>query len=179
MNPQRFDVIGWPPWRVVWGAHAVGKICWSSGNDLKRSDLRHCLPEQSCYDFYVPGSYVIDKEHRLIISTAGDPLTFREITDHQNLLINDPGFDRSFNQLIDMTAVKSLEISVEQAKMLARREVFAATSRRAWVATEAVVYGMGRLMQAYHEAGRLPDRVGVFRDRDTALRWLGLSTLPK
>ena len=121
----------------------------------------------------MPVRYVIDKERRLILTTAEGIATFAEIQAHQEQLLADPDLDRSFNQLIDVTAVKKLAMSVEEAKTIAWRAVLSPESRRAVIATEQSVYGMFRLMQTYHEQTAGHSHVGIFYDRDEALKWLG------
>ncbi|SRR6266700_3927832 len=122
--------------------------------------------------------YVIDKERRLVISTGSEQLTFSQVKTHQDQLLNDPDFDPEFNQLIDMTAVTSLDISVDEAKMIARRKLFSSTSRRAFVATSPTIFGMGRMMEAYHEMSNVASQVRVFYDLPSALKWLGLESRP-
>jgi hypothetical protein len=71
--------------------------------------------------------------------------------------------------------VTNLTISVEEAKMLACRDVLSAESRRAIVTSEKAVFGMYRLMQTYHEMTAGPSHIGIFYDRDEALKWLGIN----
>ena len=121
----------------------------------------------------MPVHYAIAKERRLVLSTGEGVVTFEEIKAHQDRLLADPELDPQFNQLINMAAVQSLVLSVEEAKLLASVVILAPESRRAVVASEKSVYGMFRLMQAYHES--VPDHsyVGIFYHRDEALQWLG------
>ena len=66
----------------------------------------------------MPCRYIIDQEKRLVISTAWDRLTFAEAKAHQDQLAIDPGFNPAFNQLIDATAVSTLEMTNDEAKSL-------------------------------------------------------------
>ena len=122
----------------------------------------------------MPGRYVIDKKLGLIISVGEGVLTFTEIKSHQDQLLADPAFDPKFDQLIDVSMVTKLTISIEEAKLMARRAVLSANSRRAIVASEKSVFGMYRLMQAYHEGTTGHSHIGIFYDRDEALKWLGI-----
>ena len=122
----------------------------------------------------MPAHYVIDTERRLVLTSGNGVLTFEEIKSHQDRLMADPHLDPTFNQLIDVTAVTKLDISVEEAKTLARRAVLSPASRRAVVAHEKSVYGMFRLMQTYHEGITNPSHVAVFYDRVKAVNWLDL-----
>ncbi len=126
----------------------------------------------------MPVRYVIDKELQLIITTGSGRLTFAEAKAHQDQLLNDPDFNSEFNQLIDLTAATSLDISVAEAKILATRNPFSSTSRRAFVATNPSIFGLGRLMEAYHEMSEVVSLVCVFYDLLPALKWLGLDCVP-
>ncbi len=126
----------------------------------------------------MPCSYFIDKERRIVFSAGWDRLTFAEAKAHGEQLLSDPDFNPDFNQLIDASAVTAMDISIDEAKMLARRAIVSPTSRRAFVATDPSIFGMGRLMGAYDEIERARDKAGVFYDRDAALQWLGSGILP-
>jgi hypothetical protein len=123
--------------------------------------------------------YVIDKERRLVISTATDCLTFADATAHQQQLVNDPEFNPDFDQILDGTRVTSLDLSVDQTRTLARREMFSATSRRAFVASNTAIFGMARLFGIYHEMSKSPSNFRAFHDMSAALEWLGVKNLPK
>jgi len=119
----------------------------------------------------LPVRYVIDKDHRLVLTIGEGSVTFDDIKHHQNRLLSDPAFDAKFDQLIDVTTATSFDLSAEEAKEIARRPIVSPASRRAFVASMPGVYGMGRLMQVYHERNA---QVDVFYDRDSALKWLGI-----
>jgi len=127
----------------------------------------------------MPCSYVIDKQRRLVTTTGVDRLSFTEMKAVQDQMESDPGFDPSFNELIDMTGVTTLDLTVDQAKVIANRQHFSSTSRRAFVATSPAVFGMGRLMEAYHSMAKKPAQASVFSNREEALHWLGLDTAPQ
>jgi hypothetical protein len=122
----------------------------------------------------MPLHYLIDKNRRLVVSTGRDRVTFAEVTDHHNQLVSNPDFNQNFNQLADITAVTALDVSIDEAKMIAYRHAFSPTSRRAFVASRPDVFGMVRLMQAHHNMGKTSYQIQVFYDRPAALKWLGL-----
>lgn len=124
----------------------------------------------------MPCRYAIDKKRRLVISKGWDRLTYAEMKAHQDQLLVDSDFDPEFNQLLDATAVTSLELSTEEMQMLAKRRVFSPKSRRAWVASEPAVYGMGRLAAVHHDSANAPTEFVAFYDIPSALDWLGNST---
>jgi hypothetical protein len=113
--------------------------------------------------------YSIDKQRRLILTTAEDSVMFDDIRGHQDRLLADPDFDASFNQLIDTTAVMKLDISPDEARILAGRRIVPPESRHAFVATKPRVFGLGRMMEIYHEP---LGYVQVFHSMDEALKWL-------
>ena len=115
--------------------------------------------------------YSIDKQRRLILTTAEGRVMFDDIRGHQDRLLANPDFDPSFDQLIDATAATNLEISADEARALANRRIFSPKSRRALVATEPHIFGLGRMMEIYHEGLKSAD-VHVFYSMDAALNWL-------
>jgi hypothetical protein len=126
----------------------------------------------------MPFSYVVYKEHRLVISTGSGCLTWSEIKEQQDQTKIDPGFDPEFNQLVDLRAVTSFEMTSEQTRMLARRRVFSPTSKRAFLADNPAAFGMGRMWEILTELSENPSRIRVFYDLAAALKWLGLEALP-
>ncbi len=119
----------------------------------------------------MPVRYEIDKEHHLIFTVGEGSVTASEIRSHQDRLLRDPNFDAAFNQLIDVTTATRFDMSTDEAKQIALRSIVSTKSKRAFVAIKADIYGLGRLMQIYHE--QLAD-AHVFNDRDSALKWLGV-----
>jgi hypothetical protein len=120
----------------------------------------------------MPCQYVIDADQRLVITTGWGRLTFYEAKAHQAQLLSDAAFNPEYDQLLDLTAVSGLDMTADQAETLASRVVFSARSRRALVATDPVVFGMGRLMEAHHELATRREQTRVFRDREAALDWI-------
>jgi hypothetical protein len=119
----------------------------------------------------MPLRYAIDKRLRLIVTLGEGSVTFEEVRGHQDRLLSDPDFDGAFNQLIDVTAATQLDVSSDEAIIIADRRIVNATSRRAFVANQPHIYGFGRLMAAHHDAKAI---VNVFYNRDEALAWLGI-----
>lgn len=127
----------------------------------------------------MPCSYVIDKEKRLVISSAWGRVTLAEVMNHQDQLRSDSAFDPNYNQLVDAIAVTGVDASVEEVKKAASRRIFSSTARRAFVASNPEVFGVGRLLGAHLGMGRPPQQVGVFYDMPSALEWLGLDEDPR
>ena len=122
--------------------------------------------------------YSIDKQRRLILSTAEGLITVADIRDHQDRLLADPDFDPSFDQLIDTTPMTRFDVSADEARVLALRRVFSSESRRAFVATEPHIFGLGRMMEIYREGLEYAD-VRVFYSMYEALEWLERQAIKK
>ena len=119
----------------------------------------------------MPASYEIDRERRLVISTATGPFLMADGLAHQERLRIDPDFDPGFSQLMDLTAVTEYEIGVAEIQVLAQRGLFSSVSRRAIVVQNDLGYGLARMFEMFREnAGELGIR--VFRDRQKALEWV-------
>src|SRR5215469_9714893 len=93
----------------------------------------------------------IDKLRRLVLTKADGCVTFNDVRSHQDRLLADPEFDPSFDQLVDATAVTEFDITADEARTIARRRIFSPKSRRAIVAVNPHVFGLSRMMEAYHE----------------------------
>jgi len=115
--------------------------------------------------------YFIDKERQLVLTTAEGCVMFDDVKGHQDRLLADPDFDANFDQLIDMTNATKVDISGDQARTLAHRRIVSAKSRRAFIATEPHIFGLGRMMEIYHEDVGYAE-VEVFYSMDEALKWL-------
>ena len=115
--------------------------------------------------------YEIDKERRLITSTASGVITLPEIWAHQEKLDRDPDFDPSFAQLLDVTQVTKLKLSSEDVRRVAESNTLSTNPRLAIVATSNLVYGMARMFQIFREM-KGEEKTRVFRDRDEALAWV-------
>jgi hypothetical protein len=119
----------------------------------------------------MPVFYKIDKGQRLVMTTASGVVTRAEAEAHQEQLLNDPDFDPSFSQLIDVTQVTKLEASREDIRALSQRNVFSPNSRRAWVASSDLLYGIGRMFGVYRET--LGERgIRICRTIEEALDWV-------
>jgi hypothetical protein len=129
--------------------------------------------------FVMPCHYVIYRERRLVVSIGSERVTFAEMKAHQDQLIADPDFDPTFNQLLDATAVTALDLSRDEVKSLATRRIFAAESRRAFLAPNPAIFGIGRMWTAYYELATGHENVTMFYNLAEALKWLGLDSLPR
>ena len=123
----------------------------------------------------MPLSFAIDKQRRLVISTASGTVTYSEIAAHQVGLKNHPDFDPSFDQLIDGTAVTKVALTVDEIRTVARQRIFGPDSRQAIATSSDFAYGMARMFELYREASGSGRPVRVFSSLEPAQEWLDLS----
>ena len=127
----------------------------------------------------MPFSYIVYSEHRLVISTGSDRVTWEEIKERQEQTKTDPNFNPEFNQIVDLRAVTDFDMTSDQARTLAQRVIFSSTSKRAFVAASPAVFGVGRMWEIFTELSANPSEIRVFYDLPSALKWLNLETLPQ
>ena len=126
----------------------------------------------------MPFSYAVYKQQRLVISTGSGCVTWSEIKERQDQTKTEPTFDPEFNQLVDLRAVTSFEMTSEQARVLARRMIFSFSSKRAFVAANPAIFGVARMWEIFTELSDNPSQIQVFYDLPPALKWLGLESVP-
>jgi len=129
------------------------------------------LPEQGSK---MPVFYKIDKERKIVMSSGSGVLTIEDIIGHQERLLNDPEFDPSYSQLSDFTHVTKVQLSSEDERLAAKKNIFLHRSRRPLVVKNDVQYGVARMFEIHRDsAGEVGIR--VFRNIEEALSWV-LST---
>jgi hypothetical protein len=119
----------------------------------------------------MPAFYQIDKERRLVTTTAWGVLTTDSILAHQQQLMNDPNFDPDFFQLADFTQVTGVDIPTEDVRTIAEKNIFSSRSRRALVTDNSEFFGLARMFEILRDMEGEPG-IRVFRNRDEALNWL-------
>jgi hypothetical protein len=127
----------------------------------------------------MPFSYVVYSQQRLVVSTGVDRVTWKEIQERQDQTMTDPEFNKEFNQIVDLRAVTGFEMTTVQARFLARRMIFSSTSKRAFVAADPAIFGVGRMWEMFTEMSDNPSHIRVFYELSPALRWLNLESLPR
>ena len=127
----------------------------------------------------MPYNYVIHKEQCVVVSTGSGRVTFAEVEERINEGLTDPDFDPSFNEIVDLRAVTTVEMSGSEVRTLANRKVFSSNSKIALVVSSPAVFGMGRLFETYSEMSKVSSQVRVFHDLPSALEWLGIEKGPE
>jgi hypothetical protein len=119
----------------------------------------------------VPAFYKIDKERRLVMTTAWGVATMRDAWKHQQNLMNDPDFAPGFSELSDFTNVTTVELSMENVHRLAQIDVFSPDSRRAFLVNSDAADRFARMFENLRkEMGE--HGIRVFRELDHALLWV-------
>lgn len=119
----------------------------------------------------MPVSYSIDRKRKRVLSTARGVLTFHDASEHLSQLEGDPDFSPGYGHLWDFTKVTKFALNADDVQRLTGRQVFSASSRRAFVAPGDLAYGLARQLVSYFELSGVPN-ARAFRDRKEALRWL-------
>ena len=119
----------------------------------------------------MPAFYKIDKERRLVLSSGTGVFNKEAAQSHQERLLADPEFDSSYSQLMDFTHVTQIDLTAADVQQLALRNIFSPESRRAFLVTNDLGFGLGRMFEILREsAGERGIR--VFRDLEEALDWV-------
>jgi hypothetical protein len=127
----------------------------------------------------MPFTYAVYREHRLVISTGSGCMTWNEIKERQDQTKTEQTFNPEYDQLVDLRAVTSFELSGEQVRILARRKIFSSSSKRAFVAGNPTAFGMSRIWETLTELSDNQSHIRVFDNLSFALSWLGLRSLPE
>ena len=137
------------------------------------SGIQNILISKVTYKGHPPMAafYKIDRENRLVMTTAYGTVTLADALAHQEKIRRDPDFDPSFSQLLDVTHVTKLEITSENVRLLAQSSSFSQTSRRALLVSNDAAYGLARMFEILRESAG-DTGIEVFRSLDEALEWV-------
>ena len=118
----------------------------------------------------MPYFYKIDKNHRVVLSTASSAFSFEDFRSHQETLANDPDFDPRYAQIADFSHVTRFDLSHLEIEQMARGSIFDPHARRAIIAPDDEGYGYGLIYESLRKATGATG-IGVFRILDEALDW--------
>lgn len=121
----------------------------------------------------MPLTYTIDVSRRLVLTKGEGKLSYEECAAHATRLRSDPLFSPDFRQLLDLSNVEVSGLKSVEVKRVAELQVFAPHARRAILAPDNAVYGMGRMFELYRDCEG-ETGIRVCRDRAEALAWLEL-----
>ena len=115
-------------------------------------------------------AYRIDPNRRMVLVRFGKTLRAQEISNYADSLRNNPLFDPSFSELVDLSKVEKLNLESEEALHLADEvDPFLPASKRAFVVQDAVAAHAARmhmLLRAENE------NIRIFESVDQAEQWL-------
>ncbi len=125
----------------------------------------------------MPADFFIDPQRGMVSSKAHGVLSLADVMSHMNRLCSHPDFRPEFNQLFDFREVTAFPMSFDELRSLAKRSIFSANSRRAYVVRTDWQFGLGRVFSTYRDlAGE--SGIQIFRSMEGALAWLGLAREP-
>jgi hypothetical protein len=124
----------------------------------------------------MPISYVIDKLHMLVRTTATGTLTERDLLEHKRKLMNDPHFEAGMRELSDVRGVEDLHVTPKGVLSMMQIDEKHSSKLRSFklaiLVSQDFVFGMARMYQSLTEKN-IP-YVGVFKDYQEALQWLDI-----
>jgi hypothetical protein len=85
----------------------------------------------------------------------------------------DPRFRPEFNHLVDCRQFEVMDLTAAQLQEMGSRSLFAKTSKRAFVVSSDLHYGLSRMFATYREISSGQTTM-VFRDMREAIAWLEL-----
>jgi hypothetical protein len=118
--------------------------------------------------------FYIDVPRRMVFSHGSGVLRATDFRGHMERLLQHRDFRPEFNQLLDFRLVADVVITTEEIVLLAARNVFSPKSKRAFIVTSDLHFGLVRMFGAYREfAGE--QGIKLFREMPSALEWLALN----
>lgn len=124
----------------------------------------------------MPAFYHIDRERKLVISTVSGVFTRLDLAEHMQRLLADPDFNPNFSQLADFSHITGIELTADDVRDFARKDVFSANSRRAFIVahdeSESLAEMFAILRDVAGERG-----IRVFRTLQDGIDWI-ISRVP-
>ena len=119
----------------------------------------------------MPASYKIDKENRWVHSVYWGVFSRADLVSIVERGLKDPDFDPSFGEIADLTEVTQVEVSGDDIREIAQKNIFSPLSRRAIVVPNDVLFGLARMYEILREL-QGESGIRVFRTLDEALDWV-------
>lgn len=120
----------------------------------------------------MPVSYLIDRNQRLVLSRLSGAVTETEVHEHNRRLRTDPDFNPSYRQLVDLTGLTEILVGTPTINAVSQDQFFTPGTRRAFIATSDVAFGLARMFALRAEG--TGQTIEVFRERRVAEEWLGI-----
>jgi hypothetical protein len=119
----------------------------------------------------------IDKERKLVISTASGVLSREYLDAHMRNLLKNPDFNPSYSQLADFSHLTKLDITSDDVGDIARANVFSSNSRRAFIVADEQSASLAEMFAILREAAG-EHGIRVFRTLEEGVDWI-LPHVPK
>ncbi|MES0371374.1 MAG: hypothetical protein ABUK11_03755 [Mariprofundaceae bacterium] len=107
----------------------------------------------------------------MVVTIGAGVVTAAEVLESECSLLTEPGFEISFNQLVDFGQATKLISTGSDMKYLADIAPWGDGSRRAAVMPDKNIFGLARMYEVYNE--RNGSDWHVFKTMEEALAWLG------
>jgi hypothetical protein len=122
----------------------------------------------------VVADYIVDVPRRCVRVRLSGALTGAALSSTFIDARNDPRITSEFRAVIDLREVQSTEtLRPDGVRIIAATH--SNLTARAFVATDAAVFGMCRMLATYRELADRPETVGVFRSVRAAEDWLDVA----
>lgn len=125
----------------------------------------------------MPADFFIDVPLSMVFSKATGEFGLAEAQEHMDRLLRHPDFRPEFTQLADFREITTVTLTHQEISRLAARRIFSNTSKRAFVVSSNLQFGLSRMFGTLRgfegETG-----IHVFREMEKALAWLSLSAAP-
>ena len=121
----------------------------------------------------MPADYTIDAERGVVFSRGTGVFTHADFIGHMTRLGKEKWFQPGFNHLVDCRSITQMKLTGGEIEELAKRSLFAANSKRAFVVANGVQFGLSRMFATYRKIHG-GQEVRVFTELREALSWLGL-----
>jgi hypothetical protein len=123
----------------------------------------------------VPIEFSFEVTARRRIATFRGPITDRELLDAYTILLGDPAYDASLDDLIDLRGVTHMGVTSaglhSLISMYEERDSPGYPTRSAILAPTDVLYGVSRMFQTMRGDDH-PDELEVFRTLPESMAWL-------
>lgn len=116
--------------------------------------------------------YAIDAVAGIVTVTCHPGLSVGDVLKVQNALRNDPAFDPSQALIFDTSRSDLSGFDGDSLRRLAENSPFNARSRRAFLVSRDIDYGLLRMFQAYSQNSERGELIRVVRDQAAAWRWV-------
>jgi hypothetical protein len=114
----------------------------------------------------VPLSRTIDCDRHVVVIVGTGTVT--ACIDEMK---QDPRFRPEMAELVDVTRVTGVEINGDELRIIAEQNMYSPESRRALLVSNDLLYGLGRMYEAYCEIQNGAG-IRIFRTRDEAQAWI-------